>query len=164
MKPKRTLRETLAENKSAMDYYARMAGKEPVQMPEMMKTKRASPKPSELPRESQEQRAFVKWFRLQYPKVRIIAIPNGSMRDPITGAILRGEGVSPGVPDLFVPEWLLWIEMKRQARFAISDEQRDWEHYLLGIGHHHFYAYGCEDAMQKVKQFVDDMDMCRVRI
>jgi hypothetical protein len=36
------------------------------------------------------------------------------------------EGVSPGVPDLFIPDWLLWVEMKREKGGRVSPEQKDW--------------------------------------
>lgn len=53
--------------------------------------------------ESTLQKRCVNWFRLNYPKhLRLIAIPNGGARNAITGAILKGEGVVAGAPDLFL--------------------------------------------------------------
>ena len=48
------------------------------------------------------QRMCVGWFRLQYPAVGklLFAVPNGSRRDVVTGAILKWEGVVAGVADL----------------------------------------------------------------
>ena len=66
-----------------------------------------------VPTEHEEQREYVRWFRQAYPEVRIMAIPNGGARSPATASRLKAEGVSPGVPDLFVPAWGLWVEMKR---------------------------------------------------
>jgi hypothetical protein len=63
--------------------------------------------------------ACVKWFRLQYPQYAnlLFAIPNGGARNAVTGAMLKAEGVTAGVPDLFlaVPKqgfFGLFIEMK----------------------------------------------------
>jgi len=66
--------------------------------------------------------------------VRIIAIPNGGIRGAAAGARLKAEGVSPGVPDLYIPAWKLWIEMKRQRDYTVAKEQRDWIDYLQKIG------------------------------
>jgi len=52
--------------------------------------------------EHELQVACVQWFRLQYPKLLMYAIPNGGARSPITGAMLKAEGVTAGVPDLFL--------------------------------------------------------------
>lgn len=87
-----------------------------------------------LPSEHLEQREFVSWFRKRYAGVRIIAIPNGGIRGAAAGARLKAEGVSAGVPDLYIPAWKLWIEMKRQRDYTVSREQRDWIDYLQKIG------------------------------
>jgi hypothetical protein len=119
---------------------------------------RAIRKPSAqlpVPTESQEQRAFVRWFRLQYPRVRIFAIPNGGNRDAITGAIMQAEGVCKGVPDLYIPEWHLWIEMKRIKGSVTLDEQHEWAAYLVDTcGDNHFFAKGCQDAISKLQTFL----------
>lgn len=53
--------------------------------------------------ESKLQIECVKWFRLNYPKVLIMSIPNGGHRNIVTARIMKAEGVLPGVPDLFIP-------------------------------------------------------------
>ena len=58
-----------------------------------------------IPTEHEEQREVVRWFRQTYKGVRIFAIPNGGARSPATAGRLKAEGVSSGVPDLFVPAW-----------------------------------------------------------
>ena len=61
--------------------------------------------------------ACINWFRYQYPKYLIYAIPNGGARNIITAKKLKDEGVTAGVPDLHIPvaksnyHWL-YIEMK----------------------------------------------------
>jgi hypothetical protein len=66
--------------------------------------------------------ACVRWFSLQFPKLRhlLIAIPNGGKRHPKTAAAMKAEGAKAGAPDLFFavpreyhnPAAGLWIEMK----------------------------------------------------
>jgi hypothetical protein len=97
-----------------------------------------------------EQVRLVSWFRKTYPDTRILAIPNGGIRSASAGANLKAEGVSAGVPDLVVPAWLLWIEMKREAGGTVSPAQRDWISYLESIGHHVIVGRGFEDARQQV--------------
>tara|TARA_R110000751_G_scaffold125897_1_gene227637 strand:- start:47 stop:421 length:375 start_codon:yes stop_codon:yes gene_type:complete len=104
--------------------------------------------------EHEEQREFVQWFRRTYAGVRIFAIPNGGGRSRSQGAKLKMEGVSPGVPDLFVPELLLWIEMKREKGGSLSAEQKDWLKYLETIGHHIIVGKGFDDAQRKVFTFL----------
>jgi len=103
-----------------------------------------------IPTEHEEQRQLVSWFRKTYPDVRIFAIPNGGMRNKTTAMKLKAEGVSSGVPDLFIPAWALWIEMKRTKGGSVSLEQKDWHAYLISIGHKVLIAKGFEDAIDKM--------------
>jgi hypothetical protein len=114
-------------------------------------TKQTPKQPKKIPTEHEEQVAFVTWFRLNYPDVRIIAIPNGGARHPKTAADLKAEGVSPGVPDLFVPAWSLWIEMKRRKGGHLSKEQTDWIAYLRVCGYNCIVARGAEDAIEQLE-------------
>ena len=97
-----------------------------------------------------EQVRLVSWFRKTYPDTRILAIPHGGIRSASAGASLKAEGVSAGVPDLVVPEWLLWIEMKREAGGTVSPAQKDWIVYLESIGHQVIIGRGFEDAREQV--------------
>jgi hypothetical protein len=100
--------------------------------------------------EHEEQRELVMWFRQNYP-ARIFAIPNGGQRSRTTGGKLKAEGVSAGVPDLYIPAWRCWIEMKREKGGKISPVQKDWIVYLKGIGDTVIIGNGCEDAQNKIK-------------
>ena len=105
-----------------------------------------------IPTEHEEQRQFVQWFRRAYHDVRIFAIPNGGARSAATAGRLKAEGVTSGVPDMFVPAWSLWIEMKRTKGGSVSAEQKDWLQYLEGIGHTAIVCRGAEDAKRQVGQ------------
>lgn len=54
--------------------------------------------------ESQEQRACVAWFRLQYPHLaNLLTHPaNEGNGNRVSGAIHKAEGTTPGVPDLLL--------------------------------------------------------------
>ena len=67
------------------------------------------------------------------------------------GASLKAEGVTPGVPDLFVPEWLLWVELKRETGGVVSPAQKDWIAYLESIGHRVIVGRGFEDAKRQIE-------------
>lgn len=97
-----------------------------------------------------EQREFVRWFRQTYESVRILAIPNGGQRSLSTAARLKAEGVCPGVPDLFVPEWGLWVEMKRAKGGKLSPDQKDWAEYLDYCGYAVIVGHGQADAIEQV--------------
>jgi hypothetical protein len=108
-------------------------------------------KPETQPSEHLEQVRLVSWFRKTYPSVRIFAIPNGGGRSMAQGAAFKAEGVSPGVPDLFVPAWCLWVEMKRSQGGTVSPVQREWIAYLEGIGHRVIVGRGFEDAKRQIE-------------
>ena len=107
-----------------------------------------------IPTEDHEQMMFVQWFRRTYPEIRIYATPNGGHRHPAVAAKMKATGVSPGVPDLFIPDWRLWVEMKRVKGGSLSAEQKDWIAYLEGCGYTCFVAKGADQAKEMVLGFV----------
>lgn len=100
--------------------------------------------------EHMEQALFVQWFRRTFPDVRIFAIPNGGSRSRSQAAKLKVEGVSAGVPDLFIPSGTVWVEMKRAKGGTVSSDQKDWHAYLRAIGQTVIVGYGFEDAKSKI--------------
>ena len=110
--------------------------------------------PVRIPSEHEEQREFVKWFRQTFAGVRIFAIPNGGARTISTAARLKAEGVSAGVPDLYVPAWKLWIEMKRIKKGRAEPGQLEWQAYLESIGDMAVVCKGAEQAKEIVRAFV----------
>lgn len=107
-----------------------------------------------IPTEHEEQREFVWWFRRSFPLVRIFAIPNGGARSKREGGRLKLEGVSPGVPDLFIPELKLWIEFKKTKGGSVSAEQKDWMKYLESVGYSTFVARGCDAAKEYITKYM----------
>ena len=105
------------------------------------------------PSEHSEQVGFINWFRAKYPEILIFAIPNGEKRSISVAKRLKMEGVVRGVPDLFVPTWTLWIEMKRVSGGRLSTEQRQMISYLENIGHSVIVGKGAGDASKQVLDF-----------
>jgi hypothetical protein len=103
-----------------------------------------------IPSEDQEQMLFVQWFRRQYPAVRIFAIPNGGHRHIAVAAKLKATGSSAGVPDLYIPEWNVWVEIKRQAGGVLSPAQKDWILYLTSIDHKVIVGKGWQNAKDQI--------------
>lgn len=150
---RKSLRETIAENNKAMDMYAKLSGKETPESYTVLamhqKPKRAASVPSgkvAVPLEHEEQKNFVKWFRMQYPKVRIFAVPNAAARSHNAASYMRAEGLSAGCQDIWIPEFLMCIEMKRTKGSVTSPEQIEWRDYMLGIGWNAHICNGFEEA------------------
>ena len=153
MRKRPTLNEQIRANERALRGLCMLGGKpmpEGFDTPAVERKTRAPAKPSEIPLEHDEQRAFVKWFHAQFPTVLIFAVPNAAMRDYKLAAYLRSEGMFAGIPDIHIPEWRTVIEFKRQKGSTISTEQFWCEAYYKRIGWTHFFGYGFEDARQKV--------------
>ena len=108
-----------------------------------------------IPTEHDEQVLFIKWWRLLHPDVRIFAVPNGGHRSKVGAARLKAEGVSPGVPDLFIPALKLWLEMKRKKGGAVSTDQQGWANYLNGCGYTTMLCRGFDDARIQVTEFLE---------
>lgn len=111
--------------------------------------------PELIPSEHVEQRNLVMWFRQTYRGTRIFAIPNGGFRNKVVAAKLKIEGVSPGVPDLYVPAWRLWIEMKRIKGGVVDAAQKDWHDYLRGVGDTVIVCKGAAEAQSMIKDIID---------
>lgn len=104
-----------------------------------------------IPKESVEQVTFLNEFRKLWPDVFIHSIPNGGYRTKTTAKQLKLEGLEPGVPDLFIPEWRTWIEMKRTKGGRLSPEQKKIIPMLESYGYTVLVCKGWEDAIQQLK-------------
>ena len=106
--------------------------------------------------ETMEQQGFIRWFRLKYPGVLIFAIPNGGWRAVTTAKQLKAEGVVPGVPDLFIPSWRLWLEFKRRKGGVVSKDQERVFTHLRRVGYAVLVCRGAEDGSRQVLKFIAD--------
>lgn len=107
-----------------------------------------------IPSEHLEQAAFVRWFRAAFPDVMIFAIPNGDLRNVTTAKRLKEEGQENGIPDLYIPAWKIWVEMKRQKGGRLSPDQKEKIAYLESIGDTVIVGSGCDDARKKLLDII----------
>jgi len=107
------------------------------------------------PSEHSEQVGLINWFRLQYPNVLIFAIPNGEKRAITVAKRLKAEGVVRGIPDLFIPQWNLWVEMKRESGGRLSPDQKSMITYLESIGNTVIIGKGAADASKQILEHCD---------
>jgi hypothetical protein len=110
--------------------------------------------------ESRLQAACVRWFRLQYPRHILYAIPNGGARNKITGKILKDEGVLAGVPDLFLMSSNdkgahgLYIEMKTRDG-VLSPAQKEFCAAAMLAGYACVVARSLEEFIMWVNKYLD---------
>lgn len=115
-----------------------------------------------FPTEHQEQAALFRWWRIMAKgetRDLLFAIPNGGARDPITGRILKDEGVKAGVPDIFLalPRNKfhgLWLEMKRQNGGKLSDAQKLMLRLLAKAGYATAVCRGMEEAARSIRRYM----------
>lgn len=142
-----SLDESLRESRAGLAFYSKLFDKAAPDLPgraPRIPRKRA-PVRAAVPSEHYEQTRYVTWFRRTYPTVLIFAIPNGGIRDAVTAFRLKQEGVEPDVPDLFVPAFRFWVEMKRIGGDR-RRSQREMAEYLIRLGYQHIFGMGFEAA------------------
>lgn len=106
--------------------------------------------------EHSEQCAVIDYCKIRrYP---VFAIPNGGSRNKAEAVKLKAEGVSAGVPDLFLPipkqEFHgLFIEMK-VGRNRTSAEQDEWIALLRKNGYRAEVCYGADAAIKAIDEYI----------
>lgn len=115
-----------------------------------------TPQQEKIKSEDMEQAEFVSWMRQIHPEHRVFAIPNGGWRSKASVMKLKTTGVSPGVPDLFIPSLQLFIEMKRTKGGRTSAEQLDWLRYLRSVGYHAHVCNGKAEAINVVSYILNN--------
>jgi hypothetical protein len=104
-----------------------------------------------------EQARVVSWFRQTYPDTLIFAIPNGGLRSKSQALKLKVEGVVPGIPDLFIPAWMTWVEMKKEKGGVLSKEQQLMIKYLQSVNYCVIVGHGAEDAINQLTEKYDEI-------
>lgn len=113
--------------------------------------------------EESEQIAVMEWAaynRGKWPCLeRLYHTPNGGYRNTAEAAHLKRMGVSPGVPDLFLPFPVgdysgLWIEMKTEEGRPTSC-QRDWIEYLRSVGYCAYVCHGAGEAINAIEAYLE---------
>lgn len=99
----------------------------------------------------------VKWMNQNYPGVIIWTIPNGAKLSPQTVSKLKSEGLHDGAPDLEIPAWDIYIEMKRvdPKVCKVYPEQIATIEYLQECGKHATICYGAQEAIDFIQSVLD---------
>lgn len=111
--------------------------------------------------EDKLQSECVRWFRYQYPRLTLFAIPNGGKRNAVTGAMLKKTGTLAGVADLFLMHAAggyngLFIEMK-VGRNVLTKTQKDFAAKCLGEGYAHRVCRSVDEFVAAVNDYVSDL-------
>lgn len=107
-----------------------------------------------------EQVLLINWFRQQYPLISrcLFAIPNGGVRNIGTAIKLKKEGVTPGVPDLFLmipraQKCGLFIEMKAIGG-KVQQNQAEFMKLADQMGYQTAVCYGFLEAKTVIKSYL----------
>ena len=112
--------------------------------------------------ESDIQKAFVKWFRLQYPQyaLNLTSVPNGGLRSKTEAAIMKAEGMTAGAADLLllVPRGgfgALGIEFKTQAKGSRQSEaQKRWQAAFESAGNKYVIVRTFDEAVEITNSYL----------
>jgi hypothetical protein len=106
------------------------------------------------------QEACIKFFRLSYPGIAplLFSIPNGGRRDAREAARLKRQGVTPGVPDLFlsVPTKFFhgaFFELKI-GKNILTENQKDMIYRLESQGYACFIIKSIDEFLDKIKKYL----------
>lgn len=110
------------------------------------------------------QAALFAWSRMAsmyIPELRLMfAIPNGGLRNKVSAARLKAEGVKAGVLDIFLPVARrkyhgLFIEMKR-GRNLLTLAQEEFCANVHGQGYLYCVAYSWQSAAKNLIWYFED--------
>lgn len=115
-------------------------------------------------KEEDMQLKCVKWFDLQYPKLRLHLhhSPNGGRRDEREGARFKSMGTRAGFPDLillhpnkFYP--FMGIELKTE-KGKQSDNQKEYQKMFEEIGAKYIVVRSLDQFIEEVNRYLKDTD------
>lgn len=120
---------------------------------------RVTPKRRAVQRERIEQTHVVSWFRHKYTTTLIVASANGGLRDKLTAALMKSEGVLAGMPDLMVCTARhgfhgLFMEFKpspalhTKKKAPVSNSQKTRIPVLRGEGYYVTVCWGLSEAIK----------------
>lgn len=105
----------------------------------------------------------VRWFRLKYPKLKhiLFAVPNGGIRDIVTGSKLKDEGATRGVSDLILLKSNrfyggLAIEMKKPGGHQ-SQAQKEWQMECESAGNKYVICHSLDEFMKVITDYLNDV-------
>ena len=103
--------------------------------------------------------AYFDWLRVTAPDVweYTFAIPNGGLRNIVTAANLKKEGVKAGVPDIMIAVAQkgfcgMFIETKKPTG-RLTTKQKSWIDRLKRGGYKVEVCYGLQDMMEATEDY-----------
>lgn len=105
--------------------------------------------------ESKIQQAVVQWFRLQYPKYIIAAVPNGGYRNSKEAVIMQREGILAGFSDLIIiaQRNVLFLEMKTK-KGCQSEKQKEFQHKVTQLGFEYVICRSFEQSVLAIERWL----------
>lgn len=97
---------------------------------------------------------FFDWFKQSYPDVLMFMSLNGMKMNIGQAMKAKRSGMMKGVPDLEVPGWRLFIEMKKEKGGRNRPHQKLIQQYLIANGYTVMVCRGYEDAVNDIEEFV----------
>lgn len=120
------------------------------------KTEKAKPRHIE----SHLQRNCFTWFRLQYPRLRLLlfAVPNGGFRNRREAGIMKAEGVTAGVADVILLKpsggyASLCIEFKTEDGTQRAT-QKEWQQAAEGVGNKYVIVRSFDAFKEEVENYL----------
>ena len=120
------------------------------------KKKKAAQKRKPRHLEESIQVACVNWFRLQYPKLIIFAVPNGGSRNLYEAKNMKKSGTLKGVADLVIVGnngKVLFVEMKA-GKNKQDDSQVIFQQKVEKLGHKYIICRSLEQFKKEVDLWV----------
>lgn len=110
--------------------------------------------------ESHLQRNCFTWFRLQYPRLRLLlfAVPNGGFRNKKEAGIMKAEGVTAGVADviLLMPSGgfaSLCVEFKTEDGRQRAT-QKEWQTAAEGAGNKYVIVRSFDEFKEQIEKYL----------
>ena len=110
--------------------------------------------------ESKIQIACKRWFDYQYRQFAplLFAVPNGGQRGKFEAAIMKSEGVTPGVADMILlvsrrGYGSLCIEFKTE-KGKQSEKQKEWERIATMCGNKYVIVRSLEQFIKVVTEYL----------
>jgi hypothetical protein len=113
--------------------------------------------------EHKMQCACVKWFRLEYPKLKdmLFAVPNAARRSARNGEYMKDEGMLPGVADLILLKsnrfyGALCVEMKKPGKYQ-RPVQKEWQKECEAAGNKYVVCRSLDEFMKVITDYLNDI-------
>lgn len=127
-----------------------------------MATKKRKKKPKNPFSETEIQKSFIRWVRIQ-PDIRLSwlhMIPNGSDVSIFRARIIGAEGLKPGVADISLPYpasglHALYMEFKAPKRYQ-NKYQKFFQRWCEEHGYGYVVVKSLEEAIEAVTSYLND--------